>query len=91
MLHSNMLSPKTTRRNMMATELTESLRRNLVWERKMKNQNHLTAALPRRYTSNDVANLKQHPETPYMNKSSLNKAADFEDEYTGNSYHTHGW
>lgn len=95
MYQSNMLSPKTTRRNMMATELTESLRRNLVCERKYKNQSRLNAALPRRYTSNDVANLKQHPETPFMNKNNINKAGDtyndFADEYTGNSYHTHGW
>uniref|UniRef100_A0A093Y4L2 Uncharacterized protein n=1 Tax=Talaromyces marneffei PM1 TaxID=1077442 RepID=A0A093Y4L2_TALMA len=30
-------SPRTTRRNMLATELTESLRRHLLWERQQKN------------------------------------------------------
>jgi hypothetical protein len=29
-------SPRTTRRNMLATELTESLRRHLLWERQQK-------------------------------------------------------
>ncbi|BFZ59638.1 hypothetical protein YB2330_000652 [Saitoella coloradoensis] len=44
------LSPRTTRRNMLATELSESLRRNLLWERQQK---HMTsnAVLKRRATS----------------------------------------
>ncbi|KFY55625.1 hypothetical protein V496_06947 [Pseudogymnoascus sp. VKM F-4515 (FW-2607)] len=36
--HQAALSPKTTRRQMVATELTASLRRHLLWERKQKNQ-----------------------------------------------------
>lgn len=31
------LSPKTTRRNMLASELSESLRKNLLWERQQSN------------------------------------------------------
>lgn len=57
------LSPRTTRRNMLSTELTESLRKNLLWERQHKSTGNL-AALKRRHTSNDVKNLKQHPEPP---------------------------
>ncbi|OAA38907.1 hypothetical protein ISF_09871 [Cordyceps fumosorosea ARSEF 2679] len=52
------LSPRTTRRNMLATELTESLRRHLLWERQQKTST-ANAVLKRRHTSHDVANLKQ--------------------------------
>jgi len=56
-------SPRTTRRRMLASELSESLRRNLLWERQhraMTNSNN-TAALKRRHTSNDLARLKEFP------------------------------
>ena len=49
-------SPRTTRRKMMASELSESLRRNLLWERQ-----HRTL-IKRRHTSNDLARLKEFPE-----------------------------
>ncbi|OHW96284.1 DUF1752 domain-containing protein [Colletotrichum incanum] len=52
-------SPRTTRRNMLAIELTESLRRSLLWERQQKSST-ANAVLKRRHTSHDVANLKQH-------------------------------
>src|SRR5699024_11158397 len=55
------LPPRTTRRNMLSTELTESLRKNLLWERQHRSTGNL-AALKRRHTSNDVKNLRQHPE-----------------------------
>ncbi|KAK4105256.1 DUF1752-domain-containing protein [Parathielavia hyrcaniae] len=60
-------SPRTTRRNMLATELPESLRRNLLRERSQRTATQ-SAALKRRHTSQDVANLKQYPEPPYMRK-----------------------
>jgi hypothetical protein len=59
------LSPKTTRRQMLATELTASLRRHLLWERKQKNQT-ASAVLKRRHTAHDVANLKQYPDKVYL-------------------------
>lgn len=62
------LSPRTTRRHMMATELTESLRRNLLRERSHRTAT-ANAVLRRRHTSTDVANLKQYPERPFMNNS----------------------
>ncbi|KAK4147455.1 uncharacterized protein C8A04DRAFT_8955 [Dichotomopilus funicola] len=65
--HQAALSPRTTRRNMLATELTESLRRNLLRERSQKTST-ANAVLKRRHTSTDVANLKQYPERPYMKK-----------------------
>lgn len=49
-------SPRTTRRKMLASELSESLRRNLLWERQHR------ALIKRRHTSNDLARLKEFPE-----------------------------
>ncbi|GAA5998290.1 uncharacterized protein JCM10292_001100 [Rhodotorula paludigena] len=40
-------TPRTTRRAMLATELSESLRRNLLWERQMRNR-VMGGAAPRR-------------------------------------------
>ncbi|KAI3320320.1 DUF1752-domain-containing protein [Xylariaceae sp. AK1471] len=87
------LSPRTTRRNMLATELTESLRRQLLWERQQKSST-ANAVLKRRHTSHDVANLKQYPERAYMNKSKDEVNANswnqmLREEYGG--YHTQGW
>ena len=56
-------SPRTTRRRMLASELSESLRRNLLWERQHRAMtNNSAAALKRRHTSNDLARLKEFPE-----------------------------
>jgi hypothetical protein len=57
-------SPRTTRRKMLASELSESLRRNLLWERQHRTMtNNAVAAIKRRHTSNDLARLKEYPET----------------------------
>ncbi|KAF1809776.1 DUF1752-domain-containing protein [Eremomyces bilateralis CBS 781.70] len=61
--HQPALSPRTTRRNMLSSELTESLRKNLLWERQQKNST-TNAALKRRHTSNDMRNLRQYPGEP---------------------------
>ncbi|OBT60201.1 hypothetical protein VE03_10287 [Pseudogymnoascus sp. 23342-1-I1] len=50
--HQAALSPKATRRQMLATELTASLRRHLLWERKQKNQT-ASAVLKQRHTAHD--------------------------------------
>lgn len=54
-------SPRTTRRNMLATELTESLRRHLLWERQQKSAT-ANAFLKRRHTTHNMANLQEYPE-----------------------------
>ncbi|EAW11342.1 uncharacterized protein ACLA_090350 [Aspergillus clavatus NRRL 1] len=59
--HSVAHSPRTTRRNMLATELTESLRRHLLWERQQKSAT-ANAFLKRRHTTHDMANLQEYPE-----------------------------
>ncbi|KAI1821311.1 DUF1752-domain-containing protein [Xylaria intraflava] len=87
------LSPRTTRRNMLATELTESLRRQLLWERQQKSST-ANAVLKRRHTSHDVANLKQYPEKSYMKQSkdelNTNSWTQFLREENG-GYHAQGW
>ena len=45
---------------MLATELTESLRKHLLWERQQKNTT-ANAVLKRRHTAHDMAGLKNYP------------------------------
>lgn len=87
------LSPRTTRRNMLSTELTESLRKNLLWERQHKSTGNL-AALKRRHTSQDVKNLRQHPEPGPV----LSHQDEARKKYTNDyfhaglgEYHAKGW
>ncbi|RYC78352.1 hypothetical protein BFJ63_vAg18775 [Fusarium oxysporum f. sp. narcissi] len=87
------LSPRTTRRNMLATELTESLRRHLLWERQQKSST-ANAVLKRRHTSHDVANLKQYPEKPCMKKSEDVNASSWNKYFSkeaSDGYHSKGW
>ncbi|KAM0252154.1 hypothetical protein ACHAQJ_007851 [Trichoderma viride] len=87
------LSPRTTRRNMLATELTESLRRHLLWERQQKSST-ANAVLKRRHTSHDVANLKQFPERPCLKQSEDVNASSWNQYLTkeaNNGYHSKGW
>jgi hypothetical protein len=79
------LSPRTTRRNMLATELTESLRRNLLRERSQKSST-ANAVLKRRHTSHDVANLKQYPEKPFMKKREDGSDSTSWDQYFKNPF-----
>ncbi|KAF5702235.1 hypothetical protein FMUND_13575 [Fusarium mundagurra] len=87
------LSPRITRRNMLATELTESLRRHLLWERQQKSST-ANAVLKRKGQSQDVDNLKQYPEKPYMKKSEDVKASSWNPPFghqAADLYHTRGW
>lgn len=85
------LSPRTTRRNMLSTELTESLRRNILNERKQKSST-ANAVLRRRHTSHDVANLKQYPEKVCMNKADgLSSENQYFQRDTFSGYHSKGW
>ncbi|KAJ0108237.1 hypothetical protein J7T55_000202 [Diaporthe amygdali] len=87
-------SPRTTRRNMMSTELTESLRRHLLWERSQKTST-ANAVLKRRHTSQDVANLRQYPQQPHMNRDNNDiNASSWDQDFTREAfagYHTKGW
>lgn len=91
--HPPTLSPRTTRRNMLATELTESLRKHLLWERQQKSTT-ASAVLKRRHTAADVTNLQDYP--------GAKKGLDSKDTSKNNSwnhffvhglgeYHQTGW
>ncbi|GKT68802.1 DUF1752-domain-containing protein [Colletotrichum tofieldiae] len=87
------LSPRTTRRNMLATELTESLRRNLLWERQQKSST-VNAVLKRRHTSHDVVNLKQYPEKVCLQNEDAptNNPRYFSMDINNfGGYHSKGW
>ncbi|RKK74094.1 hypothetical protein BFJ71_g17323 [Fusarium oxysporum] len=87
------LSPRTNRRNMLATELTESLRRHLLWERQVKSST-ANAVLKRQHTSHDVADLKQYPEKPCMKKSEDVNASSWNQYFSKEAidgYHSKGW
>lgn len=53
---------------MFTIEMSNSLRRHLLWERHMKNLT-ANAVLKRRHTCDDVANPKQFPKKPCMKQS----------------------
>ncbi|KAK3678566.1 hypothetical protein LTR78_001864 [Recurvomyces mirabilis] len=85
------LSPRTTRRNMLSTELTESLRKNLLWERQHRSTGNL-AALQRRHTAQDMTKLRQQPEAVAMSQGEHTK--NFTNEYFHaglQEYHAKGW
>jgi len=59
--HPPALSPRTTRRNMLASEMTESLRKHLLWERQQISTT-AKAVLKRRHTAYDITKLTEYPE-----------------------------
>ncbi|CCU82266.1 hypothetical protein BGHDH14_bgh06595 [Blumeria hordei DH14] len=85
------LSPRTTRRNMLASELTVSLRQHLLWERKQKSQT-ANAVLKRRHTAQDVVKLRQYPEAVCFGPDESKGSWDSE-MYGGGlgEYNSRGW
>ncbi|OAA34479.1 hypothetical protein ISF_10011 [Cordyceps fumosorosea ARSEF 2679] len=87
------LSPQTTRRNMLASEMPESLRRHILWERQQKTST-ANAVLKRRHASHDVANLRQFPEQPCLNQSEDANARSWNQHFITiafDGYHSRGW
>lgn len=92
-------SPRTTRRKMLSTELTESLRKNLLWERQQKNTT-VNAFLKREARS--MANLQRAGQTAMATavvqpvrpspQRDVTKHNSFNDYFNvTNEYHTKGW
>jgi len=77
-------SPRTTRRNMLSTELTESLRRNLLTERQQ--QKAAISAVMKRQKARSMANLQEAVTQPNKDSSSWNHYFDNPWEY-----HAKGW
>ena len=92
-IHPPALSPRTTRRNMLATELTESLRKHLLWERQQKSTT-ANAVLKRRHTAFDVAHLREYPgqasDSISKDESKTNSWNRYFDHGLG-EYHQAGW
>ena len=82
------LSPRTTRRTMLASELTESLRKQMLWERKQKNTT-ASAVLKRRHTAHDVTKLSDYPHPTFM-KENTSKNNSWNHGYE-TDYHGAGW
>ncbi|KAJ9651844.1 hypothetical protein H2198_008909 [Neophaeococcomyces mojaviensis] len=90
-------SPRTTRRNMLSTELTESLRKNLLWERQQKNTT-VNAFLKREAKS--MANLQKAGQMagaqPQPHRSLLRDPSRYNHTHNdyfnvANDYNTQGW
>ncbi|KIW45387.1 uncharacterized protein PV06_03784 [Exophiala oligosperma] len=91
-------SPRTTRRNMLSTELTESLRKNLLWERQQKSQT--ANAFLKRRTAQSMANLQSHtmpqtgpPRAPPLGALQETSKNNSWNHYFDNpwEYHAKGW
>lgn len=91
-MHPPALSPRTTRRNMLATELTESLRRHLLWERQQKNTT-AAAVLKRRHTAHDVTKLNDFPQVNYSGKGNTSRNNSWNHYFDQglHEYHVAGW
>ncbi|KAF2276496.1 DUF1752-domain-containing protein [Westerdykella ornata] len=85
-VHPPALSPRTTRRNMLQTELTQSLRQNLLWERQQKNSTKNAVnkraqsavnlpALRRAMTTSDIQNMNGRDALPPALRSSTIREA----------------
>ena len=87
-------SPRTTRRNMLATELTESLRRHLLWERQQKSTT-ANAVFKRRHTAAEgLSKLQDYPGTTKNEaqvETSKNNSWNHYFDYGPWEYHTKGW
>ena len=89
-VHPPALSPRTTRRNMLSTELTESLRKHLLWERQQKSTT-ANAVLKRRHTAHDMANLKKFPKPTESGTTSKNNSWNDCFDHGLGEYHERGW
>lgn len=72
------LSPRTTRRNMLATEMTESLRKAVLYERQQKKAT-ANAKMKRRHTTQDLTSIRAYPTT------------EADDHETNTGYNATGW
>jgi hypothetical protein len=77
---------------MLATELPDSLRKSMIWERSQKSK--AFNAVSRGHTSTDLANLKRHPEKPCMKDEKANEDerwSKYFEQQQLEEYHSRGW
>jgi hypothetical protein len=75
---------------MLATELTESLRKHLLWERQQKNTT-ASAHLKRRHTAADVTRLVEYPQLRGKGHTSKNNSWNNPFDEGQYEYHAAGW
>lgn len=96
------MTPRTTRRQMLSTELSESLRRNLLWERQVSKVNMLGGArrgglLGSRLQPMTAVNAQQQERGVSGGVSALDererqrRAAIARNRSMDDEYHTAGW
>ncbi|XWW94440.1 hypothetical protein V2A60_002383 [Cordyceps javanica] len=73
---------------MLATELTKSLCRHLLWERQQKTST-ANSVLKRRHISHNVANSRQYPKKPCLEDSVSWIQYFIKNAFDG--YHSRGW
>lgn len=87
-------SPRTTRRHMLSTELTESLRKNLLWERQQKNTDRNFKNRQARSMANlqqaaiDAEKVTGAPTLPPPNAALKNFSYNFDNPW---EYNAKGW
>ena len=82
-------SPRTTRRHMLANEMTESLRKAVLYERQQKKAT-ATAVLKRRHTTQELTQLRDYPEGGDASNENRSWNEDFTNGVLGD-YHQTGW
>ena len=82
-------SPRTTRRHMLATEMTESLRKAVLFERQQKKAT-ASAVLQRRHTTQDLTQIRDYPEAEEAEKENSSWNDDYSSGGLGD-YHQTGW
>lgn len=95
------MTPRTTRRQMLSTELSESLRRNLLWERQVSRTSMMG---PRRngVLSNGIRPLTAVHDPPVRSNGASGSKREEEDEHErkqrisrnrswADDYHYAGW
>ena len=85
-------SPKTTRRNMLATEMTESLRKNVLWERQQKKAT-TNAVIKRRHTAQNLTSLQHYPGEAVQASTEESRNTSFDHYFEAGlgEYHRAGW
>ncbi|KAF2818177.1 DUF1752-domain-containing protein [Ophiobolus disseminans] len=84
------MSPRSTRRNMMQQELTGSLRQNLLWERQQKNATS-NAVAKRQQSANSVPDLATVASSKNVDKDALALEYNRFYDQSLNVYHSTGW
>ena len=83
-------SPRTTRRNMLSTELTESLRKHLLWERQPRG-GMANAAFKRSHTTQNMGNLRDKAQKAGPSDTSKTNSWNNYFDFGPAEYNAKGW